>query len=591
MKKKGRKKLGINILKKAARKNGGILLSEKYDLLVSHYRWKCRKGHTWTAQGNSIRNQKQWCPVCAKEKNGRSLVLSLEDINRRISKTGVKCVTAAGKYKSAGQHLDFKCRKGHRFKYYFDQLKNKSDCPKCLADKKKTIQNNEWKEKIEAYVKKNNGKVDLSRFITKNTKLDFSCKKGHKWRVSTLNMLSGQTWCKDCSYEKSASLKRHNISVFKEIATERYGECLSRSGDYKNNQSKLRWRCEDGHEWLARASSVKRGAWCPVCSGSIGEKLARIAMEAIFKRRFPRSYPSWLKSKEGYQLELDGYNEQIGIAFEHQGEQHYTTKSIYIKNDQNLTKRIKVDKYKVKICKRNKVFLIQIPQVHDRIELANLADFIIDKCKEEGIRTHIVKPRNVPYEKAYRGVSYQYLDEARAIAESKKGKLLSDKYTGSEVKLEFKCSRGHAFQSILYNVRKGHWCKQCHLEDYVSWNKKDLKYLQKAADSSGFNLLSSKYVNIKTKYSFECKKCHDVRTTAIDSLIKNKGCASCKILENENLLCFYATCFKGEWIDQGYKGVASKHSFKCFNGHVFKKQFYQIKEGKSWCPKCKKEAF
>jgi hypothetical protein len=29
------------------------------------------------------------------------------------------------------------------------------------------------------------------------------------------------------------------------------------------------WECKGGHKWLANSNSIRRGSWCPVCTGKI----------------------------------------------------------------------------------------------------------------------------------------------------------------------------------------------------------------------------------------------------------------------------------------------------------------------------------
>lgn len=42
------------------------------------------------------------------------------------------------------------------------------------------------------------------------------------------------------------------------------GECLS--VEYKNNKTKMQWRCSEGHEWEANANGIWLGHWCPICA-------------------------------------------------------------------------------------------------------------------------------------------------------------------------------------------------------------------------------------------------------------------------------------------------------------------------------------
>ena len=46
-------------------------------------------------------------------------------------------------------------------------------------------------------------------------------------------------------------------------------------------------------------------------------------MEALFRAPFPKSRPDFLRRSKRSILELDGYNQSLGIAFEYQGIQHF----------------------------------------------------------------------------------------------------------------------------------------------------------------------------------------------------------------------------------------------------------------------------
>ena len=62
---------------------------------------------------------------------------------------------------------------------------------------------------------------------------------------------------------------------------------------------------------------------CPRCLYKVEQEF-REALETYFQGiPFLRKYPKWLRYKTKYLLELDGYNKNLKIAFEYQGEQHY----------------------------------------------------------------------------------------------------------------------------------------------------------------------------------------------------------------------------------------------------------------------------
>lgn len=55
-------------MKEIAFKNNGKCLSDTYLGSEIHLRWKCEKGHIWTATPYSIKFLKTWCPICAGNK-------------------------------------------------------------------------------------------------------------------------------------------------------------------------------------------------------------------------------------------------------------------------------------------------------------------------------------------------------------------------------------------------------------------------------------------------------------------------------------------------------------------------------------------
>jgi len=114
----------------------------------------------------------------------------------------------------------------------------------------------------------------------------------------------------------------------------------------------------DMHHHLHRASG------CPLCANHInskGEKMTRQLFEEIFNGySFDKSRPDWLINPEtNCKLELDGYNKQLKLAFEYQGQQHYNAIKLWggKKNLESIQRR---DKIKRKLCKAKGITLIEI---------------------------------------------------------------------------------------------------------------------------------------------------------------------------------------------------------------------------------------
>jgi hypothetical protein len=92
---------------------------------------------------------------------------------------------------------------------------------------------------------------------------------------------------------------------------------------------------------------------------SLGEKECRQYFEKRFKKKFIRCRPEWLNG-----LELDGYNEQLCLAFEYNGSQHYKYTPHFHKKDCNeFHKQVGRDVEKLKACANRNIRLIIIPNI------------------------------------------------------------------------------------------------------------------------------------------------------------------------------------------------------------------------------------
>ena len=139
-----------------------------------------------------------------------------------------------------------------------------------------------WEEFF-AMVKEKGGEINFEDFDKKSKskkRLKWKCADGHIWEA-TLDSVKQGSWCPYCARKKVADNRRDDVEEMQRIAKERGGECLS--AKYINAKEKLKWKCSEGHEWKAPASSVKRGSWCPACSGK--QRLTMKKMKKIAKER------------------------------------------------------------------------------------------------------------------------------------------------------------------------------------------------------------------------------------------------------------------------------------------------------------------
>jgi hypothetical protein len=301
------------------------------------------------------------------------------------------------------------------------------------------------------------------------------------------------------------------------LAAERGGRCLS--PQYCGDAAKLTWACALGHSWKAAPTKIKQGRWCPECSSGLGERLVRFHLEAIFGVPFPKVRPSWLLSPTGRPMELDGYNEALGLAFEHDGPQHREPVKFFGGPERAALQRSH-DELKDRICEVRGVVLVR---VDERVQSRVLRQVLLAALD---LRSVFVPFREQPvaWQDVYRGAAAeQMLAELRQIANNHDGQLVSEAYSGSRVPLFWRCIRGHCWFATPASVKNsGSWCRGC-----AGYEKKSLAEVAAAGRRVGLILLSTKYESAHKKLHWICERGHDVRKD-FSSVRDGHGCYVCR---------------------------------------------------------------
>lgn len=332
-------KLSIGVARAVAESKGGVCLSEKYINTDTKLLWRCKEGHEWSAKLNHVKDSGSWCPNCAHRKPVSML------------------------------------------------------------------------EKAKAHARKNRGQCLSEKFETIKSELIWQCAGGHQWASTYTNTVFGKHWCPHC-----VGRFNNSINVAKQLAQEKGGDCLSEA--YTNAYTHLRWKCGDGHEWSAGLTSVKTGTWCPVCighydhlpkmrqlAGSKGGKCLAAAAPATMKthvawecaaghqweatpdnvlnnkRWCPRCrfrseeevrsifegltgkpFPKKRGILQNGRMELDGYNNELRVAFEYQGAQHYEYIPHFHREGPNqLEQQQQRDRLKEELCTDAWIALVIVP--------------------------------------------------------------------------------------------------------------------------------------------------------------------------------------------------------------------------------------
>lgn len=92
------------------------------------------------------------------------------------------------------------------------------------------------------------------------------------------------------------------------------------------------------------------------------ELQTKFLLENIFKRKFYKIRPNFLRNEvTGYNLEIDLYNNELKLAVEVQGDQHYRFTPFFHRNKETFLNQRYRDEMKKQKCIKAGITLIEIP--------------------------------------------------------------------------------------------------------------------------------------------------------------------------------------------------------------------------------------
>lgn len=229
---------------------GGRLLEPAYLGTKALHRFCCAAGHRFSSVPYRL-FAGGWCKDChvASRKLG---IAPARELAR--AKKG-ECLST--QYIDIKQKLHWQCERGHRWQASFDMVKKGRWCPTCAH--KYTPE--QMMARLKAAARNHGGQLLSGHYVDNATKMIFRCRAGHEWHATPAHVLNGGTWCPTCAGQRTPA---EQLQRLRQYAAQQGGELVS--DQYANNRTKVRMRCQLGHEWSAEPSSLLQGHWCKRCS-------------------------------------------------------------------------------------------------------------------------------------------------------------------------------------------------------------------------------------------------------------------------------------------------------------------------------------
>lgn len=557
----------LEFYKGLAHERGGECLSVKYLNNKTKLSWKCAEGHEWDAIPSNIKRG-HWCQICGNYRQGRQKAKSIETAKELARAKGGVCLSS--EYVNNHTKLHWRCADGHKWLAVPASIQRGAWCPICAGK----LPPRDALIVLQQHALSLGGECISEEYHGAKTKLRWKCAAGHEWLAIPDSVRRG-TWCPHCGGSMPLTL-----AVMHETARAKGGECLSTH--YVNSNEKLRWRCAEGHEWEAVAYHVRAGHWCPTCAAGNSERICKDVFEQMFGKPFPKLKPRWLLNTRGKKMELDGYCEELKLAFEYHGTQHYDHVGFFHKGGKSLEKRKSDDDLKEGLCVEHGVRLIVIPYT---VPMGEVPQYVLRAVQELGLAVPMKRSEQV---KVAEFVLPEKLAAMQRLAEPKGGKCLATAYVNNNTKLRWQCAVGHEWNAIPGSIQRGSWCPAC--AGRFSPNDA-LRNLREIAYAKGGSCLSDQYIEGRLKLRWRCAEGHEW-DAAPNNIRGGSWCPVCakKTMGGKRLglqVCQEAAIAKGgECLSMEYVNTDTKLRWRCDEGHEWDAIPDSVVRLGTWCPHC-----
>jgi hypothetical protein len=367
------------------------------------------------------------------------LKLDIASIMALARKRGGRCISP--QYATAIVPLVWECARGHRWSAVPASIRKGTWCPECAGVRRLTLQ------QMNAIAKSRRGSCLSKYYVNNATRLAWRCSADHEWTATPLQVKKGH-WCPFC-----ARVAPLTLPFLQRIAVQKGGRCLSRA--YVNSSSPLRWKCADGHEWLARAHSIRAGSWCPVCAHN--QRLSLEEMRQIARDRGGRCLSTSYKNtitpllwvcRYGHQWKARAANVKAGAR----------RKGSWCRECYNDRRRFH---HRSSITAMRGLAIARGGTCLSAEYLGSKSK-LMWKCTFghcwQASPSYVVQGTWCPTCARNQRLSLQ---QFWALAADRGGACLSETYVNERTALQWRCADGHQWRALPEKIKRGSWCPTC----------------------------------------------------------------------------------------------------------------------------------
>ena len=371
-------------------------------------------------------------------------------------------------------------------------LKSRTGCQECSREIHQTV-NSFSIEQVKNYLNQIGASLISSSYNNNRTKIICRCSKGHETQTTFKHIKKysskGKEWCTECS----GKYKYVYVTELMKFLEQKMGVLETHKPKFKVSE-KVKVRCHNNHSWSVSVHNlIENNSWCPKCYSHTGEQILRQIFEKFTGLEFPTRRPNWLIGNNNRALEIDGYNEELNLGFEHQGRQHFDYQSSLFKSDEIILR----DKLKRNLLEKSNVNMLYVDEIPTLTSISEAISFTKSFLLKNKVK--LIKSKLDESDIEFAGDLRLF--EINEIAKKRGGKCISKAYLGHVTPLEFVCNHNHVWLARPNDIKRGSWCSRC---SGSGGTKKDLSFLKMIAKKNSLECLSEQYINSKHKYLWKC---------------------------------------------------------------------------------------
>lgn len=232
------------------------------DIEVSPVEWRCVSWRRWFATSSCYRgsprlDRDRAPPTARKRTTPTRTSRTLEDAQRVARERHGECLS--GSYVNSTTNLLWKCSEGHEWAATYASIAWRGSwCPYCFGNARFTL------EFVKEWASRHGIECLSTEYVNSRYDLHWRCPEGHEWRAPFRYVRHHRQTAKCPRCRESRRM--WVIDDLRLAAHDRGGQCLTEA--YRDTRTPMRWRCAEGHEWTAPFENiVRKGCWCPSCSG------------------------------------------------------------------------------------------------------------------------------------------------------------------------------------------------------------------------------------------------------------------------------------------------------------------------------------